>query len=337
MIHAATPAIRSSCARFAAIAALALAGAAPAAQEPSTLAEGVKLVQTLYSQRRYQDAAREAERLRREHKDEVDAWMALAMVHLAPDWGLRRDARAEAASLRALRLAGRRPDVVATVAIAKHRQAKHDEALELVAELVDATPPKVTGAALAELLSVRADILLKARALDPDSRTAALADLQRAIAVSPGEATPRLLRAEALAQEGRWTEVGADLAVALAAAPGSKQVHRELQTCLQKLGRREEARRHFEIWQRLNRLTDSMATASAPTAEEARRILRELKQLNPADFGRRLGTGDAGSAALPPDPFRHSSTFATSFSIRFRVVSGSRSVPLNAAGHTPIS
>jgi tetratricopeptide (TPR) repeat protein len=272
----------------AALSHLAPTAVVPAAQEAQTLADGLRVVRTLYEQRRYQEAATIAERMTREHRGEVDAWMALASVHLAPDWALRRDARAESAAERALKVGGRRNDVVAALAMAKYRQVKYDDALALIAELVDAAPPKVAGAALSDLLTIRAEILLKAHALDPGARERAFADLARAIAATPRSPPPRLLRGEALQQDGRLEEALADLSVAVSDSPGSKQAHKQLQTCLLKLGKRDEARRHYEIWQRLNRLSDSVTTVNAPTPEEARQILRELKELNPADLNHRL-------------------------------------------------
>src|SRR5262249_14900701 len=57
---------------------------------------------------------------------------------------------------------------------------------------------------------------------------------------------------------------------------------------LLKVGKKDDARHHYEIWLRLNRLTDSLATASAPSPEDTRKILRELKELNPADLSHRF-------------------------------------------------
>ena len=274
-------------------------------QSPSSLADGIKRVQRLCSQRRFQDAASLAESLTRDHRDEVDAWMTLASIHLSSDWAMRRDARAESAATRALKIAGRRPDVLTALALAKQHQAKHTEALAIIAELVDCTPPAVEKDSLVDLLAVRAEMLLKMHALEPEARASAVRDLDRAILLTPTEAQPRILRGEALLQDGKTAEALADLEVALNASPGNKQVHRLLQTCLTRVGRRDEARRHYEIWQRLNRLTDSIATASSPKPEDVRQILRELKQLNPADLSRRcdlaryeleLGAPDAAIA-----------------------------------------
>jgi tetratricopeptide (TPR) repeat protein len=255
---------------------------------PASLKDGIARVQKLCAQRRYQDAASLAESLTRDHRDEVEAWLTLASVHLSNDWPMRRDARAESAAVRALKVGGRRPDVLTVLAMAKHRQAKDDEALALVGELVDATPVAINADSLVSLLSMRAEVLFKMHALEPDARARALHDLDRAIAAQPSESQPRILRGEALLQDGKTPEAIADLDVALTDAPGSKQVHHLLQIALLKVGKREDARHHYEIWQRLNRLTDSLATASAPSPEDARRILRELKELNPADLSHRF-------------------------------------------------
>ncbi len=275
--------------------------AAPLARAQQTTAEGVKLVKAFYAQRRYQDAARVAERLVREHRDDPDAWMALANIHLAPDWAFRHDARAEVAAEKALKLAGRRTDVLATLATAKCRQTKYDEALPLIAELVDSVPPKVGGDALTDLLAMRADVALRRESVDPEARGRALADLDRAIAAVPANSTVRAMRAEARLQDGRLEEALADLLVAQRTMPGSKQVQYLLQSCLARLGRRDEARRHFEIWKRLNRLTDSQGITSAPELPERRQLLRELKELHPADLEHRLQLAQVELELRDPD------------------------------------
>jgi hypothetical protein len=58
--------------------------------------------------------------------------------------------------------------------------------------------------------------------------------------------------------------------------------------CLSRLGRRDEAKRHYDIWHLLNRLTDSTSATNAPDAKERREILTKLRECNATDWPRRL-------------------------------------------------
>lgn len=270
--------------------ALLLQSAAPAPGSQGAPEQDARLraLQDLYEQRRYQDAAKLGEELVRERPEDPDAWLALALVHLAPDWAGRRDARAESAGLRARRLAPDRPDVLAALAQAKYHQTKYDDALPILDRLLDSKPPMVSGAAAADLLVTRAEIVLKRDALEPEAGARARADLDRAIAAAPGAASARVVRAQLRYDAEEFDAALEDLKVAVAVLPGSKRAHFLMRSCLMRLGRRDEASRHYEIYTRLNRLTDSTALTSAPDAAERRRILRELRELNPADLDHRL-------------------------------------------------
>ena len=260
---------------------------APEAPTPEVAAVLAKM-RVLYEQNRYQEASKLGEQLVKEHRDSVDAWLALASVHLAPDWPMRRDARAESASRRALQLGGHRPDVVQALATALFRQCKFDECLPLVDELIDLKPQRLFGESLSDLFYLRAAIALRRDALDAEARQKALADLERAIQVAPAYSPPRRLRAEALIEGGKFAAALADLEVAVDSAPGDKSIHYEMQRCLTRLKRPEEAKHHFEIWRLLNALTDSTATTNAPDLSERRELLRKLRDLNPDDLSRRL-------------------------------------------------
>jgi tetratricopeptide (TPR) repeat protein len=252
------------------------------------VAAALAKMRVLYEQNRYQEASKLGEQLVKEHRDSLDAWLALASVHLAPDWPMRRDARAESASRRALALGGHRPDVVQSLATALFRQCKFDECLPLLDELIDPKPQKVFGEQFSDLLYLRAAIALRRDALDPEARARALADLERAIDVAPAYSPPRRLRAETLIEGGKFAAALADLEVAVDSAPGDKSVHYEMQRCLTRLKRPDEAKLHFEIWRLLNALTDSTATTNAPDMSERRELLRKLRELNPSDLSRRL-------------------------------------------------
>lgn len=279
--------------------ALAQAGAPPdpASQKPPQkspepptpeVKAAIAKMRSLYDQNRYQEAAKLGEQTVKEHRDSIDAWLALASVHLASDWPLRHDARAESAARRALAIGGHRPDVVQALATALFRQCKFDECLPLLDELIDAKPPKVAGESFADLLYLRAAIALRRDVLDAGARAKALADLERALSTAPDYAPARRLRAETLIDDGKFTQALADLEVALSSAPGDKSVHYEMNRCLTRLKRPDEAKRHFEIWRLLNALTDSTASTNAPDASERRELLRKLRDLNPADFSRRF-------------------------------------------------
>ena len=283
------------------VVALALFQAVPPAPPPTRAEDPVRVIQALYAQRRFQEAAKLGEKLVKERRDDPDAWMALALVHLAPDWPFRRDARAESAAERALKLAGHRPDVVAACAMARYRQTKYDEALAFIAELVDADPPKLAGDALSDLLETRADVLLKRDALDAAAKEKALHDLERALAATPQAATPRAMRADVAMQDGRFADALDDLLIAQVNQPGSRQVHHELHLCLGRLGKKEEARHHYEIWKRLNRLTESTSLTNAPDPEERLQLLRELRDLNPNDLDHRFDLAQVALEAGQPD------------------------------------
>ncbi|MBL8841494.1 MAG: hypothetical protein JNL90_08195 [Planctomycetes bacterium] len=248
--------------------------------------DAVTAIKTLVEQRRFLEAAQAGEKLVKERAEDAEAWLLLAQVHLSPDWAFRRDARAASAATRAMKLAGRRPDIVAALAFARARLTEYDDALKLIGELCDATPPKASGELLSELLVLRAELRLKREGAA--GHAAALADLERAIVAAPRASQPRILRAEAWMNVDRYADALEDLKVAIDRAPGSKAAHALLRTACSQLGQREEARRHYEIWKRLNRLTDSVAPTSAPDLLERRDVLRELATLNPRDLDRRL-------------------------------------------------
>lgn len=267
------------------------------------VASGVRAIRGLLEQRRFIEAAQAGEKLVKEHPDDADAWTALAYVHLSHDWPFRRDARAASAAQRAIKAGGRRPDAVAALATARARLTEYDEALVLIAEMCDATPPRVVGDQLAQLLVLRADVTIKRGGGEPSAQLAVMGDLERAIAAAPRSSGARVLRAEALMNADRHAEALVDLEVALEVTPGSKQAHAAARTCRQRTGDTAGSRRHYEIWKRLNRLTDSVASASAPDEQERRTTLRELAGLNPRDVDRRaelaqleLKLGDAAAA-----------------------------------------
>lgn len=286
----------------------AAAASAPASEGASRAAEGIRAIRALLEQRRFVEAAQAGEKLAKEHPDDGEAWLALSYVHLSPEWAFRRDSRAASAAQRALKLLGRRPDAVAALAVAQARLTEYDAALPLIAELCDATPPKVAGEQLGELLVLRADLTIKRGGSDPAAQAQVLADLERAIAAAPRASAPRVMRAEALMNADRHAEARADLEVAIESNPGNKSAHAALRICCTRTGDKEAARRHHEIWKRLNRLTDSVASASAPDEAERRTVLRELAQLNPRDLDHRLELatlelklGDADAAAAECD------------------------------------
>jgi len=288
--------------------AFAAAAATPATAQESAPADAPRAIRGLIEQRRFVEAAKAGEALVKERPGDGEAWLLLAYVHLSDDWPFRRDARAESAAQKALKLLGRRPDVLAALAVAHARLLEYDEALPLLAELCDATPPQVQGEQLAELLVLRADLLLKRGGADPAAQAQLLRDLDRAIVASPRSSAARVMRAEALMNADRHADALADLLLAIEVAPGSRAAHAGLRNCYARLGQKEASRRHHEIWKRLNRLVDSVATASAPEPEERRTILRELATLNPRDLDHRLALaslelelGDVGAALAACD------------------------------------
>jgi tetratricopeptide (TPR) repeat protein len=159
----------------------------------------------------------------------------------------------------------------------------------------------VVGEAYADLLYLRASIALRRDALDAAAHVNALADLDHALATAPAYAPARRLRAETLLSDGKVAEALADLEIAVVTAPGDKSVHYEMQRCLSRLKRPDEAKLHYEIWKLLNALTDSTATTNAPDASERRELLKKLKELNPADFVRRLQLAEHELALGDPD------------------------------------
>jgi len=263
--------------------------ATPAAQAAAGgAAQGVARVNALYDQNRFAETAQLGEQLVKANRESAEAWFALARVHLSTEWTMRRDARAESAMRNVLRIDGRKPDTVRWIATAQFRQARYEECLPLLNELVDADPPRLSGDPFAQMLMLRASVRLRRDALDAEARAAARRDLDRALAAVPNHGPSRALRSEMLFDDGKAAEALADLEVALRALPGDKGVHYQLQACLTRLKRREEADRHREIWRILNRLTDSVASANAPDAATRRALLQKLKELNPDDLARRL-------------------------------------------------
>ena len=281
-------ALAASARGFATLATPATPGAQAAAGTPADVAQGVARVNALYEQNRFVEAAQLGEQLVKANRESAEAWHALARVHLAVEWTMRRDARAESAMRNVLRIDGRKPDTLRWIATAQFRQAKYDECLPLLDELVDADPPRLSGDPFAQMLMLRASVRLRRDALDAEARAAARRDLDRALAAVPVHGPSRALRAEMLLDDGKPAEALADLEVAVRALPGDKGVHYQMQACLVRLKRREEADRHREIWRMLNRLTDSVASANAPDAATRRELLLKLKELNPDDLTRRL-------------------------------------------------
>jgi tetratricopeptide (TPR) repeat protein len=294
--------------RWLAFAVVAMAVALPATAQEAPPADAPRAIRGLIEQRRFVEAAKAGEALVKERPDDGEAWLLLAYVHLSDDWPFRRDARAKSAAQRALKVLGRRPDVLAALAVAHSRLLEYDDALPLLAELCDATPPRVVGEQLAELLVLRADLMLKRGGADPAAQAQVLRDLDRAITASPRSAAARVMRAEALMNADRHQDALPDLLAAIEVAPGSRSAHAGLRNCYARLGQRDAARRHHEIFKRLNRLVDSVATTSAPEPEERRTILRELATMNPRDLDHRLQLaslelelGDAGAALAACD------------------------------------
>lgn len=263
-------------------------GSPPPSPVPPEIAVELRKIRALYDEGRFAEAARAGEQLCKVHKESADAWLTLAAVHLSPIWSRRRDARAESASRRALQAGGRRPDVLQALATALYRQAKYDDAEPILNELIDPRPPRVTGDALGDLYVLRASIALRRDALAAGSRERAIADLEAAFVAVPDQPTAHTLRAQMLIAEGKLAEALPHLELAAKADPGDKAVHYQFHLCLSRLGRKDEAKRHYEIWHLLNRLTDSNSATNAPDPKEKREILAKLRECNPADWQRRL-------------------------------------------------
>jgi len=259
-----------------------------AAPVPAEVVAEIRKIRALYDEGRYAESARAGEALCKVHKESAEAWLTLAAVHLSPVWTRRRDARAESASRRALQAGGRRPETLQSLATALYRQAKYDEAEPILNELIDPKPPRVSGDALGDLYVLRASISLRRDALAPGGRERAVADLEAALAVVPDQPTAHTLRAQMLIAEGKLNEALPHLELAAKSDPGDKAVHHQYHLCLSRLGRRDEAKRHYEIWHLLNRLTDSNSATSAPDPKEKREILAKLRECNPTDWSRRL-------------------------------------------------
>jgi len=255
---------------------------------PAEVVAEMRKIRALYDEGRYADAARAGEALCKVHKESAEAWLTLAAVHLSPAWTRRRDARAESASRRALQAGGRRPETLQALATALYRQAKYDEAEPILNELIDPRPPRASGDALGDLYVLRASIALRRDALAPGSRERAVADLEAALVAVPDHPTAHTLRAQMLIAEGKLNEALPHLELAAKSDPGDKAVHHQYHLCLSRLGRRDEAKRHYEIWHLLNRLTDSNSATSAPDPKEKREILAKLRECNPTDWQRRL-------------------------------------------------
>ena len=260
----------------------------PAAAVPAEVLAEIRKIRALYDEGRYAEAARAGEALCKARKESTEAWLTLAAVHLSPGWTRRRDARAESASRRALQAGGRRPETLQSLATALYRQAKYDEAEPFLNELIEPNPPRVSGDALGDLYVLRASIALRRDALEPGSRERAVADLEAALAVVPDQPIAHTLRAQLLIAEGKLNEALPHLELAAKSAPGDKAVHHQFHLCLSRLGRKDEAKRHYEIWHLLNRLTDSNSATSAPDPKEKREILAKLRECNPTDWPRRL-------------------------------------------------
>jgi tetratricopeptide (TPR) repeat protein len=260
----------------------------PAAPVPAEVVAEIRKIRALYDEGRYAEAARSGEALCKVHKESAEAWLTLAAVHLSPVWTRRRDARAESASRRALQAGGRRSETLQSLATALYRQAKYDEAEPILNELIDPKPPRVSGDALGDLYVLRASIALRRDALAPGGRERAVADLEAALAAVPDHPTAHTLRAQMLIAEGKLNEALPHLELAAKSDPGDKAVHHQYHLCLSRLGRRDEAKRHYEIWHLLNRLTDSNSATSAPDPKEKREILAKLRECNPTDWQRRL-------------------------------------------------
>ncbi len=260
----------------------------PAVPVPAEIVAEIRKIRALYDEERFADAARAGEALCKARKESTEAWLTLAAVHLSPTWTRRRDARAESASRRALQAGGRRPETLRSLATALYRQAKYDEAEPLVNELIDPKPPRVGGEALGDLYVLRASIAMRRDALVPGSRERAVADLEAALAVVPDQPIAHTLRAQMLIAEGKLKEALPHLELAAKSDPGDKAVHHQFHLCLSRLGRKDEAKRHYAIWHLLNRLTDSNSATNAPDPKEKREILAKLRECNPTDWPRRL-------------------------------------------------
>jgi tetratricopeptide (TPR) repeat protein len=227
-------------------------------------------VQALYAQRRYQDAARVAEKLVKENRDDAEAWIALASVHLAPEWALHgNDSRAEVRGGAGVKLTGRRPLVLVLLATAKHHRRSTTSACRCSPSWSSAAPPKVDGDALADMLVMRADIELRRETDDAEARKRAVADLDRAIATMPKATAARAMRADLRIHDGQLAEALADLeGRGRGRRPAASRCTTSCRPASARMGRKEEARRHYEIWRRLNRLTDSQGATNAPSPEE---------------------------------------------------------------------
>jgi tetratricopeptide (TPR) repeat protein len=278
--------------------------AASTAQEQVAVRKVGEFVARMFENRMYGEAAREAERLVRTFPENPWAWLILARCHLQDGWPMRKDARAEFAADKALELGGPQPPMLVAVATAKFRQRETLEALQAIGQVVDAPFLQVDPLTQADLLVMRAQILVREHALDEDAVQRGARDLDQALRLVPGHVMARLERAELRMAAQEWEPALEDLEVALVQSPGNKQVHWKLKSCYMALKRPEDARRHLEIWKRLNRLTDSLSSTSAPDPEETLHLLRELEGLNPSDHARVLQLGFLELEAGHPDAAR---------------------------------
>ncbi len=255
---------------------------------PVDIAQFQRMILAYMEQRRFPEAARECEKLVRRHPDLAAGWTLLAECHLSNQWALRKDGRAEQAAEKAVELAGRKPGLLVNLARAKFRQRKSEEAIVLITELVDGPLMRVDRDTQASLLVMRAQLLLRGEALDPEAKKQGREDLNRALVLDPFHPSALLERAEIRMEAQDFENAKKDLDTVLQKTPGDKQAHWKLRGCYLAMGDRDKARHHMEIWRKINTLTDSIASQSAPDEEQTRQLLRELKDLNPADLNRRL-------------------------------------------------
>lgn len=278
-----------------------------ATQRPGvpSIDDGVREVQQLREASRHADAAQRAERGVREHPDAFESWLELARCHLVDGWTFRREVRAREAAVRASELAPAEDEVLVTLAVAHYRLGEYDAFEALVPRVLGSS--RLPGAVRAELLTQRAQLWLRRAGNDAAARDRVRSDLREAVLLDPIGAPAHLALGEMDLQEGSFAEALPHLLQAVQSQPGNKQTHYHLRVCYQRLGQKEAALRHLEIWKLLQRLTDSQARVSAPDLTERRQILRELRDRNPRDAERRaelvrieiaLGDLDAGQAEL---------------------------------------
>ena len=234
----------------------------------------------------FRQAAQHAEELARQHEDRGAAWLSLAHCHLDGRWRKRRPERAISAARRGLTTGEEVLALRHALSQALVHQGEYEEAESVLAAILD--DPAVETSVRASALALRAQALLRGGPGTEATLQQALTDLGAALELAPTLATALLLRADVHLAEQRHEAALADLEVVLGADPGNRRAHYQAQVCHRRLGHPDEARRHHEIWRRIHRLTDSASSASAPDLEERRRLLAELRRLNPDDLERRL-------------------------------------------------